>query len=268
MLAGTAVSAIPPTAAQQEQGVVSVATALDSRAVKAFVNEGRARYYGLDTVFRYRVSTRWALDANYSYLVGHDLDPTRPVRRLPPQQGVVSLRYQPGGFVSWIDGSVQFAGAQSELSGGDITDERIGAARRRSDIADFFRGGRISSFLVPGADGLLGTTDDVFQPTGETLSQILDRVLPIGATINGVTIVNDGTRVPLYTSTPGFASVNVRAGLRFTDYLDVTLALVNVLDGNYRVHGSLRCRPRRVCKPFGVVLIATYTAGFPRRAPC
>ena len=237
-LAGTAVSAIPPTAAQQEQGVVSVATALDSRAVKAFVNEGRARYYGLDTVFRYRVSTRWALDANYSYLVGHDLDPSRPVRRLPPQQGFVSLRYQPGGFVSWIDGSVQFAGAQSELSGGDITDERIGAARRRSDIADFFRGGRISPFLVPGADGLVGTTDDVFQPTGETLSQILDRVLPIGATINGVTVVNDGTRVPLYTSTPGFASVNVRAGLSLTDYLDVTLALVNVLDRNYRVHGS------------------------------
>ena len=237
-LAGTAVTAIPPTAAQREQGVVSVATALDSRAVKAFVNEGRARYYGLDTVFRYRVSTRWALDANYSYLVGHDRNPTRPVRRLPPQQGFVSLRYQPGGFVSWIDGSVQFAGAQSELSGGDITDERIGAARRRSDIADFFRGGRIAPFLVPGPDGLVGTTDDVFQPTGETLLQVLDRVLPIGATINGVTVVNDGTRVPLYTRTPGFASVSVRAGVSLTDYLDVTLALSNALDRNYRVHGS------------------------------
>jgi hemoglobin/transferrin/lactoferrin receptor protein len=237
-LAGTAVTAIPPTATQQEQGVVSVATALDSRAVKAFVNEGRARYYGLDAAFRYRVSTRWALDANYSYLVGHDLDPSRPVRRLPPQQGLVSLRYQPGGFVSWIDGSVQFAGAQSELSGGDITDERIGAARRRSDIADFFRGGRISSFLVPGSDGLLGTADDVFQPTGETLSQILARVLPIGSTINGITVVNDSTRVPLYTRTPGFASVNVSAGVSLTDRLDLTLALINALDRNYRVHGS------------------------------
>jgi hemoglobin/transferrin/lactoferrin receptor protein len=237
-LAGLTVTAIPPTAAQREQGVVSVATALDSRAVKAFVNEGRARYAGVDTVLRYRVSTRWALDANYSYLAGHDLGPTRPVRRLPPAQGFVSLRYQPGGFVSWIEGSVQLAGAQSELSGGDSTDERIGAARRRSDIADFFRGGRIGPFLVPGPDGLLGTADDVFQPTGETLARILDRVLPIGATINGVTVVNDGTRVPLYTRTPGFASVNLRGGLRLTDNLDVTLALVNALDRNYRVHGS------------------------------
>ena len=178
------------------------------------------------------------VDANYSHLVGHDLDPTRPVRRLPPSQGFLSLRYQPGGFVSWLEGSVQLAGAQTELSGGDITDERIGAARRRSDIADFFRGGRIRPFLVPGADGLVGTIDDVFQPTGETLAQILDRVLPIGATINGVTVVNDGTRVPLYTRTPGFASVNLRAGVSLTDYLDVTLALTNALDRNYRVHGS------------------------------
>lgn len=238
MLAGTAVTPIPPTAAQREQGVVNVATALDPRAVKAFVNEGRARYYGLDTVLRYRVSTRWALDANYSYLAGHDLDPTRPVRRLPPQQGFLSLRFQPGGLVSWLDGSVQFAGAQTALSGGDITDERIGAARRRSDIADFFRGGRIAAFVVAGPDGIAGTTDDVFQPTGEALSQILDRVLPIGATINGVTVVNDGTRVPLYTRTPGFVSVNVRAGVSLTDYLDVTLALINALDRNYRVHGS------------------------------
>ena len=73
---------------------------------------------------------------------------------------------------------------------------------------------------------------------GETLTQILDRVLPIGATINGVTVVNDGTRVPLYTRTPGFVSVNLRAGVNLTDYLDVTAALTNALDRNYRVHGS------------------------------
>jgi hemoglobin/transferrin/lactoferrin receptor protein len=238
MLAGLPVTPIPPTAAQQEQGVVSVATALDPRAVKAFVNEGRARYYGLDTVLRYRIAPRWAVDANYSHLVGHDLDPTRPVRRLPPSQSFISLRYQPGGLVSWLEGSVQLAGAQTELNGGDITDERIGAARRRSDIADFFRGGRIRPFTIPGADGLVGTIDDVFQPTGETLAQIADRVLPIGSTINGVTVLNDGTRVPLYTRTAGFATVNLRAGVRLTDYLDVTLALTNALDRNYRVHGS------------------------------
>ena len=46
-LAGLPVTALPPSPAQQERGLVTVATAFDRRAVKAFVNDGRARYYGL-----------------------------------------------------------------------------------------------------------------------------------------------------------------------------------------------------------------------------
>jgi hemoglobin/transferrin/lactoferrin receptor protein len=237
-VAGVSVTAIAPTAAQREQGVVNVATALDPRAVKAFVNEGRARYYGLDALMRYRVATRWFAEANYSYLVGHDLNPTRSVRRLPPQQGYVAVRYQPEKWVSWIEATALVSGAQDQLSGGDVTDERIGAARRRSDITDFFQSARMGPFVLPGSDGNLGTSDDVFAPTGETAAQIRDRVLPIGATINGVRIVDDGTRVPLFTKTPGFVSVNVRAGLMITTHLDLTLALTNAFDRNYRVHGS------------------------------
>jgi hemoglobin/transferrin/lactoferrin receptor protein len=237
-LAGVAVTAIPQTPAQAEQGVVSVATGSDPRAVKAFVNEGSARYYGADAIVRYRFAKRWALDANYSYLAGHDLNPTRPVRRLPPQQGAVTARYEPGGVLSWVEATTLFSAAQDRWSGGDVTDERIGAARRRTDITDFFRGGRIIPYVQAGADGLMGTADDLFGPTGETVAQIRDRVLPIGATINGVPVVNDSTRVPLYAQTPGFVSINLRAGLAFTRHLGATLALTNALDRNYRVHGS------------------------------
>ena len=70
------------------------------------------------------------------------------------------------------------------------------------------------------------------------MAQIRDRVLPIGATINGVTVVDDGTRVPLYTETPGFVVVNLRSGLAITRNLNATLALINAFDRNYRVHGS------------------------------
>jgi hemoglobin/transferrin/lactoferrin receptor protein len=237
-LDGAPVSMVTPTAAQRQQGVVSVATSLDPRAVKAFVNEGRARYYGLDTLFRSQLTARWSAEGSYSYLAGHDLDPERPVRRLPPQQGSLAVRYHLGRWLSWIEASGYVSGAQELLSGGDLTDERIGAARRRADISDFFRGGLVSPFIVPGGDGVIGTADDLFAPTGETLAQIRDRVLPVGATINGVTILDDGTRVPLYTRTPAFVTANVRVGLTITGRLRATLAVMNLLDRNYRVHGS------------------------------
>ena len=164
-LAGLPVTPIAPTAAQRAQGVVSVATAFDPRAVKAFVNDGEARYYGVDALVSYAFSTRWFAEGTYSFLVGHDLHPTRPVRRLPPQQGYLSIRYQPAGRLSWVGVSAYIAGPQDNFSGGDLTDERIGAARRRSDIADFFRGGLISPHVIPGGDGQYGTADDVFAPT-------------------------------------------------------------------------------------------------------
>ena len=62
---------------------------------------------------------------------------------------------------------------------------RIGAARRRSDITDFFQGSLVSPYVLPGADDRPGTADDMFAPTNETAAQIRDRVLPLGATING-----------------------------------------------------------------------------------
>jgi hemoglobin/transferrin/lactoferrin receptor protein len=237
-LAAVPVTPIAPTSAQLEQGVGSVATALDARAVKAFVNEGQARYHGLDALVNYRVATRWCLEGNYSYLVGHDLNPTRPVRRLPPQQGFLAARYTPGGRLAWVEVRALMSGAQTDLSGGDITDERIGAARSRSDITGFFQGSLVSPYIQPGGDGQFGTADDVFALTQETVAQIRDRVLPVGATVNGLTVVNDGTRVPLYLETPGFVSIDVGAGLTLTRSLRLDLALTNLLDRNFRIHGS------------------------------
>jgi hemoglobin/transferrin/lactoferrin receptor protein len=236
-LAGVAVSPIAQTAAQQAQNVVSVATPLDPRAVKAFVNEGQAKYYGFETIFNYAISPRWFAEGNYSFIAGRELNPNRFVRRLPPQQGFAALRFQPRGRL-WVELSGRFSGAQERLSGGDITDERIGAARSRRDIADFFQAALIRPLINPGADGSPGTGDDIFGPTNETLSQIRDRVLPIGATINGVKIVDDTTRAPLYVRTAGFATMNLRSGIAVSENISLHLALMNLLDRNYRVHGS------------------------------
>jgi outer membrane receptor protein involved in Fe transport len=226
-LAGLPVTPIPPTPQQREQGVVTVATALDPRAVKAFVNDGRARYYGVESLTRVQMSSRWSAEANYTFLVGRELNPNRNVRRLPPQQGTVRLRYQPARRW-WAEAGITAAGAQERLSGGDLDDERIGAARSRRDIEQFFLGTRISPAISGG----------VFRPTGETLRQIQDRVLPLGAVINGVRVTSDTVRVPLYTRTAGWATVDFRGGFQVSESFSVNAALLNLLDKNYRFHGA------------------------------
>ncbi|MDX2032085.1 MAG: TonB-dependent receptor [Blastocatellia bacterium] len=243
-VAGLPVQPIAPTAEQRAQGVAPVAVSLDPRALKAFVNDGAARYYGLETIVRYGVTSQLTIDGNYSYIVGRELNPNRFIRRLPPQLGTLSLRYQPSGMkwlrgrLQWIELGGDFAGAQTRLSGGDLTDERIGAARRRRDILDFFRGSLVRPFLDPGADGAFGTNDDRFRPTGETLLQIQDRVLPLGAVVNGVRIADDASRAPLYLSTAGYGVAHLRGGFRVTEQLNLEFAVMNLLDKNYRVHGS------------------------------
>jgi outer membrane cobalamin receptor len=218
-LAGIAVTPIAPTAAQAAQGVVTVATALDPRAVKAFVNDGASRYYGLEALLESKVTSRWSVAANYTYIRGRDLFPNRNIRRLPPQMGAFRLRYTMPGRRPWVEASVEAAGRQDRLSGGDRDDERIGASFRRADIASFYRGSRTV-------------------PMSESLLAIQNRVLPIGATINGVRIVDDNTRVPLYLTTAGWASFHVRSGIPLTERLDLIAALENILDKNFRLHGS------------------------------
>jgi outer membrane receptor protein involved in Fe transport len=227
-LVGLPLTQIVQSAGQREQGVVAVATPLSSRAVKASVNDGHTRYYGVESVFSCSFSSRWSGHANYTFLVGRDLNPNRPVRRLPPQVGRAELRYVPGGRRPWVGLSLRVAGEQSRMGGGDLDDDRMGASRRRSDIGDFFRGGTAAPWIAEG----------LFLPSGETLRQIQDRVLPLGSTINGVTVAGDGTRIPLYTVTSGWYAVDVHGGMPLSERTQLQFGIGNLFDRNYRVHGS------------------------------
>ena len=227
VLDGLAVSALPQTEAQRAQGVVTVATALDGRSVKAFVNDGQAVYYGTEVNFRFEPGHRWSFESGYSWLNGRTLYPNRFARRLPPQQATARLRYSPTRRL-WVDFSSIASGRQDRMPPGDLDDERIGASRRRADIATIFNGGLTAAYR----------NGAVFAPTGETLRQIQDRVLPIGATINGVTIVNDQTRVPMLIRTAGWFTTNVQFGFTWTEHLQLTGGVMNLLDRNFRVHGS------------------------------
>lgn len=221
-LAGLPVIPIAPTDAQRAQGVVSVATALDSRAVKAFVNDGRSRYSGIEARIEFSPIRSWTVDAAYSFLAGADLDPTRNIRRLPPQGGFAALRWNPGRR-AWLEVRADGAGAQTKLSGGDIDDERIGASRSRNDITAFWNGSRAST---------LKTADGRLAETGETLAQLLDRVLPLS--VAG----SNSARVALYKSTAGWMDVGVRGGVGLGQRWILEMGVSNIFDKNYRVHGS------------------------------
>lgn len=221
-LAGLPVTPITPTAAHLAQGVVAVATSADPRAVKAFVNDGRARYSGIETRGRLSPAPNWTVDAAYSFIAGADLYPTRNIRRLPPQGGFASARWTPLRR-AWIEVRADFAGPQTKLSGGDLDDERIGASRSRNDITAFFNGSRAAA---------LKTHDGRMAVTGETLAQLLDRVLPL--TLAG----SASTRVPLYTSTAGWVDLGVRGGFPVSDRWIIEAGVSNLFDKNYRIHGS------------------------------
>lgn len=224
-LAGLPVTPLAPTPEQRAQGVVPVATALDPRAVKAFVNDGQSRYFGVEWLARYAFHTHWRAEATYSFLAGSDLHPNRPIRRLPPQAGSASLRWE-GRW--WIQARLVAAGPQLRLSGGDIDDERIGASRRRRDIADFFHGSRIAPWIRDGR----------FTLTQETLAEVQNRVLPLGAVIEGVRVIDDNTRVPLFRSTGGWLRMDVWAAAPLGERWRIGGGISNLLDRNYRVHGS------------------------------
>jgi len=131
-IAGAPVHALTPTASQAAQGITAVSTNFDSRAVKTFVNVGRQRYYGTEAELRQDLTVTLHLGCNYPFLHGRELNPSQNVRRLPPQEAWLSLKYRPpSGF--WLEGSVEAAGAQRRLSGGDLSDERIGAERSRNE---------------------------------------------------------------------------------------------------------------------------------------
>lgn len=227
-VAGFPVTLITPTPAHRAAGLATVATEFDPRALKVFVNDGRTLYYGAETMARYQLSARWQVNGAYSFLAGRDLNPNRPVRRLPPQQGSLWLRFVPSRRSLWIEAGGQFSGAQRRLNNGDIDDERIGASRRRQDIAALFQGDLIRPFIRNG----------VFVPTGETLAGIQNRVLPLGAVIEGVRVAGDATRVPLFRRTPGWLSMDVRGGAPLNESITLMFGVSNLFDRNYRTHAS------------------------------
>jgi hemoglobin/transferrin/lactoferrin receptor protein len=95
--------------------------------------------------------------------------------------------------------------------------------RSRSSIQNFFRrGATVRGLVAAGPDARFGTADDTLIATGETLSQIQNRVL------------GNATSAPLFPYIPGFATFGLRGGLRFGESHQFIFDLENLNDKNYR----------------------------------
>ncbi|HEY0172736.1 MAG TPA: TonB-dependent receptor [Pyrinomonadaceae bacterium] len=222
---------------QTPSGLVFVAAATSPVLVR--VNFDDARFNGVEFNTDARLSRDFTAGGNFTYVRAHSLLnglPPNVEGGVPPATGFVSLRYQPRGTSRFfVEAYSVLAGRQNRLSSLDLSDRRTGAARSRAQIQNFFRRGAcVRGVTTPGTTGQCGSAGGVLVSTGETLAQVQNRLLPVGATINGVTVVNNDTPVPLFTYLPGYGLVGLRGAVRFGERSELFFDFENIADKQYR----------------------------------
>lgn len=220
---------------QNANGLVFVAEAPTS-PVLVRVNFDDARFNGVEANFKARFSDRFSATGNFTYIRAYSLLDGLPPNiegGVPPATGFVSLRFQPRSRI-YIEGYSILAGRQNRLSSLDLSDRRTGASRSRANIQNFFRRGAcVRGLTTPGTGGC-GNAGGVLIPTGETLTQVQNRLLPVGATINGVRVVNDNTPVPLFPYLPGYGLFGLRGAIKVGAASEVFVDVENIFDKSYR----------------------------------
>jgi hemoglobin/transferrin/lactoferrin receptor protein len=213
-----------PIVAQTPNGTVFVAASTNPVLVRA--NFDNARIWGIEHSAEARVTPSITLNTAFTYLRARDTETDLPPNiegGTPAPDGWVSVRWMRTDGRYWIEPYTHFAWEQTHLSSLDLGDRRTGAGRSRTSIRAFFlNGARARGWIGAGADGSLGTADDVLTVTGETLAQIQDRVLGVG--------VNSSS---LFPSIPGYATFGVRVGAQFGRH-QFLIDAENLNDENYR----------------------------------
>jgi outer membrane receptor protein involved in Fe transport len=221
--------------AQNANGFVFVAAA-STTPVLVRVNFDDARFNGVEFNTRARFTETISGTGNFTYIRAYSLFnglPPDVEGGVPPATAFLSLRYQPRSRF-YIEGYSTLAGRQNRLSSLDLADRRTGGARSRTNIQNFFRRGAcVRGLTTPGPTGC-GSAGGILIPTGETLAQVQNRLLPIGATINGVRVVNNDTLVPLFPYLPGYGLVGVRGAFKFGEGSEIFVDFENIFDKSYR----------------------------------
>ena len=212
--------------AQNANGLVFVAAA-PTTPVLVRVNFDDARFNGVELNGRARFTDQLSSAANFTYIRAHSLLNGLPPNiegGLPPATGFVSLRYQPRSRL-YIEAYSTLAGRQNRLSSLDLADRRTGAARSRANIQNFFRRGACVRGITTVPAAGCGNAGGILIPTGETLAQVQNRVLPN---------VDNNTLVPLFPHLPGYGLVGVRGSIKFAERSELFVDFENIFDKSYR----------------------------------
>ena len=220
---------------QDPSGIVFVAAAATT-PVLVRVNFDDARFNGVELNGRARFTDQISATGNFTYIRAYSLLnglPPNVEGGVPPATGFVSLRYQPRSRF-YVEAYSTMAARQNRLSSLDLADRRTGGARSRTNIQNYFRRGAcVRGLTTPGPTGC-GSPGGTLIATGETQAQVQNRLLPLGATINGVRVVNNDTLVPLFPYLPGYGLVGVRGSIKFAERSEVFVDFENIFDKSYR----------------------------------
>jgi hemoglobin/transferrin/lactoferrin receptor protein len=218
---------LPPGAVGRRLGSETIVSQLPGGAVFVDVastpvlvraNLGKNQIWGIEHTFDLKVNSEWSFGTVFTYVHTQDKNGT------PAPDGWLKLRYEPVGRRFWIEPYMHAAYRQERLSSIDLADRRTGARRTAGSIASFFLNGATARGLVsPGPDGALGTPDDRLIATGETLAEIQRRVL-------GPDLIPSS----LFPVVPGYATFNVRGGIKLAERHDLLIEFENIGDRNYR----------------------------------
>jgi len=88
-------------------------------------NVGNARINGYELSGEYLLTPTWSIFGNYTYLLGQNYTDNEPMSRIPPQQGVIGLRWRDHEMRDYFDIYGWMAARQDRLSARDRRDSRI-----------------------------------------------------------------------------------------------------------------------------------------------
>jgi outer membrane receptor for ferrienterochelin and colicin len=213
-----------PIVAQGATGTVFVS--LSTNPVLVRDNFDNARIWGIEHRGDYVVAKNWRVGTIFTYLRAEDTTTGLPPNiegGTPPPEGWLTVMYTTGDKRFWVQPYLHAAAEQTHLSSLDQGDRRTGASRSRTNIRNFFLNGATArGWVSPGADGTMGTADDLLTTTGETLAQVQDRVLGVG--------VNSAV---LFPAVQAYTVLGIRGGMRFGRH-EILAVIDNLTDENYR----------------------------------